>query len=77
MEQKGGLSMLFRKKVDRYCAYCAYAGKVNNDQMICQKCGIVPATHHCRRFRYDPLKRVPARTKAQDFSQYDQKDYAL
>ncbi len=69
--------MLFRKKIDRYCAHCAFAGKVNEEQMICQKCGIVPAGHHCRRFRYDPLKRVPAKPKAQDFSQYNDKDFSL
>ena len=56
--------MLFRKKIERYCAYCAFAGKISEDQMICQKCGVVPASHQCRRFRYDPLKRVPPRPKA-------------
>lgn len=69
--------MLFRKKMDRCCAYCQFAGKINEEQVICRKCGIVPSTHQCRRFRYDPLKRVPPRPKAQDFSNYDQKDYSL
>lgn len=69
--------MLFRKKTDRYCAHCAFAGKVSEEEMICQKCGIVPTNHHCRRFRYDPLKRVPARPKVQDFSKYNEKDYSL
>lgn len=70
-------SMLFRKKIDRRCAYCAFAGKISDEQMICQKCGVVPSSHQCRRFRYDPLKRVPARPKAQDFSKYEEKDYSL
>jgi len=69
--------MLFRKKVDRFCAYCEYAGKINDEQMICQKYGIVPAVHKCRRFRYDPLKRVPHKQKTQDFSKYNEKDYSL
>jgi len=69
--------MLFRKKIDRYCAYCAYAGKVNDEQVICQKCGIVPASHHCRRFRYDPLKRIPPKQATQDFERYDTKDFSL
>ena len=34
--------MLFRKKVDRFCTYCEYAGKISDEQMICQKYGIVP-----------------------------------
>ena len=69
--------MLFRKKIDQYCAYCAHAGKIDDEQVICQKAGIVPASHHCRKFRYDPLKRVPSRPKAQDFSKYDDKDFSL
>ena len=69
--------MLFRKKIERFCAYCAFSGKVNDNQVICQKCGIVPASHHCRRFRYDPLKRIPPKAKAQDFSKFDQKDLSL
>ena len=69
--------MLFRKKIDRYCSYCAFAGKINDEQMICQKWGVVPASHQCRRFRYDPLKRIPARPKTQDFSKYEEKDYSL
>ena len=69
--------MLFRKKLARHCAYCVYAGKISDEQMICQKCGVVPATHQCRRFRYDPLKRVPAKPQAQNFSKYDKKDFSL
>jgi len=69
--------MLFRKKIDRYCAYCKFAGKINEEQVICQKCGIVPSSHRCRRFRYDPLKRVPPKQKNPDFSKYDEKDFSL
>lgn len=69
--------MLFRKKIDRYCTYCKFAGKINEEQVICQKCGIVPASHQCRRFRYDPLKRVPPKAAVQDFSKYDKKDFSL
>ena len=51
--------------------------KINEDTMICQKCGVVPATHQCRRFRYDPLKRVPPVPKTEDFSRFEKKDYSL
>jgi len=69
--------MLFRKKIDRYCTYCKFAGKINEEQVICQKCGIVPASHKCRRFRYDPLKRIPPKVEVHDFSKYDDKNYNL
>lgn len=69
--------MLFRKKIDRNCAYCQFAGKVDDETMICQKYGFVPAAHHCRKFRYDPLKRVPARPKAARFEELKEKDFSL
>ena len=52
--------MLFRKKIDRYCTYCQFAGKIDGESMVCQFCGVVPSDHHCRRFRYDPLRASPA-----------------
>ena len=69
--------MLFRKKIDRYCTYCQFAGKIDDETMVCQFCGIVPSGHRCRRFRYDPLKRVPSRQKPADFSEYDEVDFSL
>ncbi len=69
--------MLFRKKIDRYCTYCQFAGKIDDETMICQKFGIVPAEHRCRKFRYDPLKRVPSRPKSENFEKFDEKDYSL
>ena len=69
--------MLFRKKIQRACGYCAFGGKIDEDHVICQKCGIVPAAHHCRRFRYDPLKRVPPQPKQQNFEKYNSTDFSL
>lgn len=69
--------MLFRKKIERHCSYCLFSGKINDEQMICEKCGVVPADHHCRRFRYDPLKRVPSTPPKDQFSKYKEKDFSL
>ena len=43
--------MLFRKKIDRYGTDCQFAGKIDDETMVCQFCGIVPSDHRCRRFR--------------------------
>ena len=59
--------MLFRKKIDRYCTYCQFAGRVDEETMVCQHYGIVPCDHRCRKFRYDPLKRVPDGRKPKNF----------
>ena len=69
--------MLFRKKIDPRCAYCAKGTRISDEEVACVKCGIVAAEHHCSAFRYDPLKRVPPRPKVQDFSKYDEKDFSL
>ncbi len=69
--------MLFRKKVARQCEYCRYGTKVSADQILCLKRGVMPIDAKCRKFTYDPCKRVPSRAKALDFNRYDQEDYSL
>ena len=36
------MQLLFRKNIDRYCAYCQFAGRIDEAHMICQHCGVVP-----------------------------------
>lgn len=69
--------MLFRKKIDPYCAYCARAGRVDEERMVCQKKGIVDAGGHCPSFRYDPLKRTPSRPKPMPIQQFNPDDFIL
>lgn len=69
--------MLFRKKIERSCLYCRYGTKLDEDMMLCAKKGIVPACGDCRKFRYDPFKRVPPKAKALDFSKYEEDDFSL
>ena len=69
--------MLFRKRITRSCSYCVYGAKLSEDQVLCTKKGIVPLDTACRKFRYDPCKRVPPRPKAPDFVKYDDEDFSL
>lgn len=69
--------MLFRKKIERSCQYCAHSAKLNDDQMLCTRKGIVSADGQCRKFDYDPFKRVPSKPKALDFAKYDADDFSL
>lgn len=69
--------MLFRKKIERSCSYCANSAKLDENQVLCAKRGIMPINGKCMKFRYDPCKRIPAKAKALDFSKYDQEDYTL
>ena len=59
--------MLFRKKIERSCLYCKYSTKLDEDRLLCAKKGIVMADGECRRFRYDPFKRVPSKYDADEF----------
>ena len=69
--------MLFRKKMPRSCLYCAHSTKFSQDQMLCTRHGVVSMTYECRKFVYDPLKRIPARPKALDMSKYAEEDFSL
>lgn len=56
------------EKIEKYCKFCEHAGTLSDpDKMLCRRHGIVEASHLCRKFRYDPMKRVPAR-KNQELS---------
>jgi len=69
--------MLFRKKLPRSCSYCKWGTSIQNDQVLCIKQGVVSAFYSCRKFRYDPCKRTPAKAKALDFKKYKDEDFNL
>lgn len=69
--------MLFEKKIEPRCAYCARGTDLADGQVICLKRGVVSAGHFCRAFRYDPLKRVPPKPVAPDFSKLREEDFKL
>ena len=69
--------MLFRKKIERNCIYCKHAAKMNDDEVLCSKKGIVDCAKPCRRFAYDPCKRIPFKAKPLDFTQYTEDDFKL
>ena len=66
---------LYGKGIVPACAYCS-KGSVTADKknILCLKKGIVSPDYHCRRFKYDPLRRIPKippeleKFTAEDFS---------
>lgn len=70
--------MLFNKKIERVCQYCHHTSAIHEDYVICgkKKCR-KNLDDKCFHFKYDPLKRIPSKQKAQDFSKYDEYDYSL
>lgn len=69
--------MLFRKKIEHSCAYCIHGARLEDGQILCAKKGMKTTEDKCFRFKYDPLKRVPKKAKALDFSQYRDEDFTL
>ena len=69
--------MLFRKKMPKSCAYCVYGTKLDEEQILCVKKGVMSVEGKCRKFRYDPCKRIPPRPKLPDFSRYSEDDFSL
>ena len=69
--------MLFRKKITRSCTYCAHGTCLNDTTVLCTKRGVVDAERSCRKFTYDPCKRIPPKPKAPDFEKYDAEDFTL
>ena len=69
--------MLFRKKIERSCSYCLYGACLENEQILCAKKGMRSLEDKCRKFKYDPCKRIPPKAKALDFSRYDNEDFSL
>lgn len=69
--------MLFRKKIQKSCSYCQHGAKLDENMVLCTKRGMVSTDSKCRKFKYDPFKRVPLKAKAPDFKKYEDADYSL
>lgn len=69
--------MLFQKNIEPRCTYCTRSAHLDEKSVLCAKKGVMSAGDHCASFRYDPLKRVPPRPAAPDFSRLKEEDFAL
>ena len=44
------------------CRYCLFGQAAADPRMVlCEKHGVVSPDHHCRKYQYDPLQRIPKR----------------
>lgn len=70
--------MLFRKKIPVDCRYCARSADLSEgDSFLCSRYGVVSPKEKCRKFQYDPCKRIPMKPKTLDFSKYKEDDFSL
>lgn len=46
----------------RLCEFCRFASEIpKTEEMLCEHKGVVSKEYLCRKFIYDPLKRIPRR----------------
>lgn len=62
------------QKIQPSCSYCVCVKKLNKI-FLCPHHGIVSQTHHCHKFKYDPLKRTPK--EKQDTPKFQPEDFTL
>lgn len=69
--------MLFSKSIEPRCAYCRRGAQLEGDTILCVKKGLVSPGGSCRKFKYDPFKRVPPKPVLPDFSKLQDEDFSL
>jgi hypothetical protein len=77
MERYMTAQTLFGNRITPACRYCACADRVivAEDAVLCTKKGVVAGGYHCRRYRYDPLKREPDAVPL--LEEFREKDFSL
>ena len=68
---------LFGKHIEPKCAYCAM-GVLTDDKktMLCERKGFTTPDASCRKFVYDPMKRVPT-VSAPPLPEFEDADFSL
>lgn len=52
---------LFGNNIKPACKYCEFAKARDGENITCEKLGAVKAYDACKKFTYDPLKRIPTK----------------
>lgn len=66
----------FNKELQKSCAYCVYGTVLElTNETVCKKRGVMNGRDYCRKYKYDPLKRIPRKTKISD--NYNPEDFKL
>lgn len=61
--------------IEPCCKICANSAETDGDVLFCKKKGMVEPSGSCRKYVYDPLKRVPA--PRQKIAEHDADEFAL
>ena len=71
-----GKTPLFGSRIEPACRYCRHSRESADGRMVlCPHRGVVAPYYSCRKYRYDPLRRIPARQAV--LPEYDRADFEL
>lgn len=67
------MKKLLNENITPSCSYCVHGNNfIKQKTILCVKFGVVNSNNSCKKFKYDPLKRIPkARKKLLEFSKND------
>ena len=71
------LAMLFDPEIKRCCAYCEKASDLDDRLVLCSDKGPVDYDFCCRRYRYDPLRRIPRSPSQALKKEFKKEDFQL
>lgn len=67
---------LYGNRVSPACAVCGNGRRAGDGEVIlCPRKGITDPAYHCRKFVYDPLRRVPF--SQPDLAAFSEEDFKL
>lgn len=67
---------VFKKDIDPRCGYCQKGKQLSMTEIGCVHHGVVKAHFHCKKFVYDPFRRVPPKP-ARLGKNYSEKDFSI
>jgi hypothetical protein len=67
---------LYGKNIKPSCEYCIHGSFSSDGSMIlCKKKGVVEIRYTCKRFIYDPIKRIPL--KPLEIPEFSKEDFLI
>ncbi len=69
---------LFKKDIEPQCSICEHGTSAAGGSVVCKKAGgIMQAYSKCRKFKYDPIKRLPKVAKPTLNGEFTKEDFEL
>ena len=67
---------LVNADIEPACEYCVHGHMPSGSEyVLCKREGLMPPDSHCRKFKYDPLRRKPK--KAPVLPEYSEDDFKI